>query len=57
MEKQYSLDSVDGVIINNKWLRNNIDGFLNRKSNNEAIDEKQFLSTFMDSFINTAKKR
>lgn len=57
MEKQYSSDSVDGVIINNKWLRNNIDGFLNRKSNNEAIDEKQFLSTFMDSFINTAKKR
>ncbi|OBQ56511.1 site-specific integrase [Tamlana sp. s12] len=57
IEKQYSSDSVDGVIINNKWLRNNIDGFLNRKSNEEAIDERQFLSTFMDSFIDTAKKR
>lgn len=57
IEKQYSSDSVDGVIINNKWLRANIDSFLNRKSNEKAIDEKLFLSSFMQYFIDTAKKR
>lgn len=57
IEKQYSSDSVDGVIIDNKWLRNNIDAFLNRKTNDEAVDEKQFLSSFMKYFIKTAKKR
>lgn len=57
VEKQYSSDSVDGVVINNKWLRANIDGFLNRKSSDEAIDKKLFLSSFMQYFIDTAKNR
>jgi len=57
IEKQYSSDSVEGVIINNKWLRNNIDGFLNRKSDDVGMNEKQFLSTFMQSFFEAAKNR
>jgi len=57
IEKKHSSDSVEGVIINNKWLRSNIDSFLNRKSSDEVINERHFLSTFMDSFIDTAKKR
>ena len=57
IEKQYSSDSVEGVIINNKWLRSNIDSFLNRKSNQKGVDEKLFLSSFMDYFIKMAKKR
>ncbi len=57
IENQYSSDSVEGVIIDNKWLSGKINSFLNKKSNDKNIDEKQFLSSFMKFFIDTAMKR
>jgi integrase len=54
---QYSSDSAEGVIINNKWLRSHIDSFFKRKSNEKSTDEKHFLSSFMQYYIDTSKKR
>ncbi len=57
IDKQYSSDSVESVIIDNKWLRTNINLFLNRKSNNSNIDQKHFFTSFLQEFIDIAKKR
>lgn len=57
VENQYSTDSLEGVIIDNKWLKSNINIFFNRITDNENLDEKIFLTAFLQSFINHAKKR
>jgi integrase len=57
VDKQYSSDSIDGIIIDNKWLRTNINTFLNRKSNSTSIDQKHFFASFMQDFIDIATKR
>lgn len=57
IENQYSTDSVEGFLFNNKWLKNNISSFLKKKTKNKIIDEKQFLTSFMEVFIENSKKR
>ena len=57
IERQYSKDSTEGIIFNNKWLKQYINSFLKRKTIDSKVDEKHFLSAFLGSFIKNAKKR
>ncbi|WP_075341180.1 site-specific integrase [Tenacibaculum agarivorans] len=57
VENQYSTDSLEGIIIDNKWLKSNINNFLNRVTLNKSLDEKLFFTAFFQSFIDSAKKR
>jgi integrase len=57
VNNQYSSDSIKGVIINNQWLKKNINSFLNKKTNDDKIDEQRYLRTFIQSFIDNAEKR
>jgi hypothetical protein len=57
IERQYSKDSTEGVIINNKWLKQHLNSFLKRKTTDSIVDEKHFFLAFLDSFIENAKKR
>lgn len=57
IERQYSKDSTEGVIINNKWLKQYINNFLKRKTVDTTIDEKYFFTAFLESFITDSKKR
>lgn len=57
INNQYSSDSIKGVIFNNQWLKKNINSFLNKKTNDDKIDEQRYLRTFIQSFIDNAEKR
>lgn len=57
IEKQYSEDSIEGVIVNNKWLKQHINGFLKRKTKDSEVNEQHFFTAFLESFIKNAKKR
>lgn len=45
------------VLINSKWLKENIDVFFNRETKNTELNEKIFFSNFIDSFIQEAKTK
>ncbi|MFV8354366.1 phage integrase SAM-like domain-containing protein [Flavobacterium sp. XS2P14] len=45
------------VLINSKWLKENIDVFFNRETKNIELNEKIFFSNFIDSFIQEAKTK
>lgn len=57
IERQYSKDSTEGVIFNNKWLKQHLNSFLKRKTIDSGVNEKHFFSAFLDYFISNAKKR
>ena len=54
---KYSTDSLDSIVINNKWLKSNINSFFNRLTEESKEDEKLFLYSFMTTYIKAAKKR
>ncbi|TWO34707.1 site-specific integrase [Seonamhaeicola sediminis] len=54
---KYSTDSVNGAIIDNKWLRNNVHAFLNKKTKSNKINSKHFFIPFLEDFIKEAEKR
>lgn len=45
------------VLINSKWLKENISVFFNRETEDEKINEKLFFTNFIDSFIEEAKTK
>jgi integrase len=53
----YSTDSLEGVIINNKWLKSTINNCFKIITKDHKQNEKQFLSAFLDYFIEYSKKR
>lgn len=57
IDKGYTNDSIEGIIINNKWLKNRVNTFLNKKTNIQELDEKIYLIAFVNSFIKDAEKR
>lgn len=54
---KYSVDSLEGVIIDNKWLKTNINNCFKRITDDDKQNEKQFLSSFLETFIKDAEKR
>ena len=57
VHNQYSIDSIEGLIINNKWLKDKINNYLNIKTKDNKLNEKAFLTAFMQTFIDDAKGR
>lgn len=53
----YSSDSIDGVIIDSKWLKEKTYAFLNKETQNKDVNKQLFFAAFFDYFILTAKKR
>lgn len=54
---KYSKDSLEATVIDNKWLKSNVDSFFNRLTNKNEEDEKIFLYSYMTSYIESARKR
>ncbi|MCB0463362.1 MAG: site-specific integrase [Flavobacteriaceae bacterium] len=54
---KYSSDSLGSTVIDNKWLKLNVDSFFNRITNESKEDEKHFLYSYMTTYIEAAKKR
>lgn len=57
IDKEYTNDSIEGILIDNKWLKNKVSTFLNKRTNIQELDEKIFLIAFVNKFIEEAEKR
>ncbi|MCB0747082.1 MAG: phage integrase SAM-like domain-containing protein [Ignavibacteriae bacterium] len=57
VSKQYDYDNLEGVIIDNNWLRNTIMTFFNQTNINDDIDSKIYLLPFLEAFIKEEQKR
>ncbi|MFV8345954.1 phage integrase SAM-like domain-containing protein [Flavobacterium sp. ZB4P13] len=47
----------ESILINSKWLKEKIDIFFNRETENKKTNEKLFLANFIESFIEEAKTK
>ena len=54
---EYNKDLKEGIIFNSKWLKEKLQKFLNRETNNYLIDNTVFLTNYIDKFIQEAKTK
>jgi len=59
IRKEYEDTKLNDVtlLINSKWLKEKINVFFNRETENEKINEKLFFTNFIESFIQEAKTK
>ncbi|AYN05480.1 tyrosine-type recombinase/integrase [Flavobacterium sp. 140616W15] len=59
IRKEYENTKIinESTIINSKWLKEKIDTFFNRETENKTANEKLFFSNFIGSFIEEAKTK
>ncbi len=53
---QFNIDNTNGLLINNTWLKEQINLFFNRPNNNDKDSEVYFVS-FIEKFIDYSSKR
>lgn len=51
VRKHYEESRLDGSIVNSKWLKEKINQFFQRETNNPEIDDRIFFTNFIDRFI------
>ncbi|MEN3324825.1 tyrosine-type recombinase/integrase [Mariniflexile soesokkakense] len=55
--KAYEDSKADGAIITNNWLKEQIAIFLNKETQNTDLDNKIFITNFIETFIKDSEKR
>lgn len=57
VRKQFDLDNLEGVIIDNSWLRNTIKTYFNQPLYDKINDSKKYLIQFLDAYTEEEQRR